>query len=259
MDIVAHNRTAWDREVEKGGEWTLPISAATVAAARRGEWEIFLTESKPVPRTWFPANLAGVEVLCLASGGGQQGPILAAAGARVTVFDNSPKQLAQDRLVAQREQLEITTVLGDMANLSMFSNDSFDLIVHPPSNCFVPDVRPVWREAFRVLRSPGCLLAGFLNPADFIFDEELFDAGVLRVCHRLPYSDLDRLTAGEHQQPLSADFTFEFSHTLEEQIGGQLEAGFVITGFYESYRANHPIAKYMPSYIATRAVKSGST
>lgn len=255
MDIAAHNRTAWDRGVEQGNEWTVPVSSAIVAAARRGEWEIFLTESKPVPRTWFPADLKGVEVLCLASGGGQQGPILAAAGAKVTVFDNSPKQLAQDRLVAERDQLEITTVLGDMADLSVFRNASFDLIVHPPSNCFIPEVRPVWREAFRVLRPTGHLLAGFLNPADFIFDEELFEAGVLQVRHRLPYSDLDRLTAGEHPQPLGPDFTFEFSHTLEDQLGGQLEAGFVIIGFYESYRANHPIAKYMPSYIATRAVK----
>ena len=81
-------------------------------------------------------------MLCLASGGGQQGPILAAAGANVTVFDNSPRQLAQDRLVADREGLAIETVLGDMADLSAFPDARFDLIVHPVSNVFVPDVRP---------------------------------------------------------------------------------------------------------------------
>src|SRR5205085_1973198 len=100
---------------------------------------------------WFPP-VAGLEVLCLASGGGQQGPILAAAGARVTVFDNSPNQLAQDRLVADREGLALETVRGDMADLAAFPDARFDLIVHPCSNMFVPDVRPVWREAFRVLR-----------------------------------------------------------------------------------------------------------
>jgi SAM-dependent methyltransferase len=254
MDIVAHNRTAWDIEVEQGGEWTIPVSAETVAAARRGEWEIYLTESKPVPRTWFPADLSGVEVLCLASGGGQQGPILAAAGARVTVFDNSPKQLAQDRWVAQRDGLEIRTVQGDMADLSVFPDESFDLIVHPPSNCFVPDVRPVWREAYRVLRRGGYLLAGFMNPIEFAFDLELFDQGVFEVRHALPYSDLDNLTAQERQQLDSADM-LEFSHTLEDQISGQLEAGFVLTGFYEARRANHPVANYLSSYIATRALK----
>ena len=256
MDIVGHNRAAWDREVEQGGEWTRPVSAEIVAAARRGEWEnyLFLTGSKPVPRSWFPADLSGVDVLCLASGGGQQGPILAAAGARVTVFDNSPKQLGQDRWVAQRDGLEITTVQGDMADLSAFRDESFDLIVHPPSNGFVPDVRPVWREAYRVLRRGGHLLAGFLNPIEFIFDYRLFDEGIFEVRHPLPYSDLDYLTDLERQQ-LDSGEMLEFSHTLEDQIGGQLEAGFVLTGFYEAHRENHPVAKYLPSYIATRALK----
>jgi SAM-dependent methyltransferase len=255
MDIIAHNRTAWDREVEQGNEWTIPVSAEAVATARRGEWAIYLTESKPVPRSWFPADLVGVEVLCLASGGGQQGPILAAAGAKVTVFDNSPKQLSQDRRVAERDGLDIATMLGDMRDLSIFSHESFDLIVHPPSNLFVPDVRPVWREAFRVLRRGGLLLAGFLNPVEFTFDQKLRDQGIFQVRYALPYSDLEHLTAEEHQHLYGPGATLEFSHTLEDQIGGQLEAGFVITGFYESYRVDDPIAKHMPSYMATRALK----
>lgn len=256
MDIVSQNRVAWDREVELGGEWTLPVSAEIIAAARRGEWanHLLLTESKPIPRSWFPADLSDVDVLCLASGGGQQGPILAAAGARVTVFDNSPKQLGQDRWVAQREGLDITTVQGDMADLCALADESFDLIVHPASNGFVPDVRPVWREAYRVLRRGGHLLAGFVNPVEFIFDYEPFEKGIFEVRHSLPYSDLDNLTDAERQQLGSAEM-LEFSHTLEDQIGGQLAAGFVLTGFYESHRANHPVAQYLPSYIATRALK----
>jgi SAM-dependent methyltransferase len=129
-------------------------------------------------------------VLCLASGGGQQGPILAAAGARVTVFDNSPQQLAQDRHVARRDRADLATVEGDMRDLSAFADASFDLIVHPTSNLFVPDVRPVWRECFRVLRPGGVLLAGFCNPILYLFDQELADDGVLQVRHALPYSDL---------------------------------------------------------------------
>lgn len=256
MDIVAHNRAAWDLEVDQGNEWTIPVSAEAVAAARRGEWEIYLSESKPAPRAWFPADLAGVDVLCLASGGGQQGPILAAAGAKVTVFDNSPKQLAQDRLVAERDGLAIATVQGDMADLSVFPRECFDLIIHPPSNLFVADVRPVWREAFRVLRPGGQLLSGFLNPVEFTFDWQMLEEqGILQVRHSLPYSDLSSLTAEERQRLFGDDATVEFSHTLEDQIGGQFEAGFVLTGFYESYRPAGPVPKYMPSYIVTRALK----
>lgn len=95
MNIREYNRDAWDREVGHGNRWTVPVSSEVIDAARRGEWGIVLTNGKPAPRDWFP-ELAGLDVLCLASGGGQQGPILAAAGAHVTVFDNSPQQLAQD-------------------------------------------------------------------------------------------------------------------------------------------------------------------
>ena len=141
MDIRKYNRGAWDMAVARGSEWTIPVGPEVIAAARRGEWRIILTPEKPVPREWFPDDLAGVDVLCLASGGGQQGPVLAAAGATVTVFDNSPAQLAQDRLVADREGLSLRTVEGDMRDLSIFADASFDLIIHPVSNLFAPDVR----------------------------------------------------------------------------------------------------------------------
>ena len=121
--VVAHNRAAWDREVDGGGnEWTVPVGPDVIAAARTGDWSVVLIGHEPVPRDWFPADLAGLDVLCLASGGGQQGPVLAAAGARVTVFDNSPRQLAQDELVAARDGLAIATVLGDMRDLSAFGD-----------------------------------------------------------------------------------------------------------------------------------------
>ena len=92
-DILLYNRRTWDRQVERGNPWTVPVSSEAVARARNGDWWIVLTPTKPVPSDWFPP-LVGLDVLCLASGGGQQGPILAAAGANVTVFDNSPARLA---------------------------------------------------------------------------------------------------------------------------------------------------------------------
>jgi len=258
VDVRTCNRTAWDKEVERGNQWTVPVSREAVAATRQGQWEIFLTPSKAVPEEWFP-DLKGHDVLCLASGGGQQGPILAAAGANVTVLDNSPRQLEQDRFVAERDSLAITTVEGDMADLSMFSNQSFDLIVHPVSNVFVPDVRPVWAEAFRVLRHGGALLAGFSNPAIYLFDYDLADnTGILQVKYALPYSDLTSLTDEEKRRYIDKGFPLEFSHTLEDQIGGQLDVGFVITGFYEdSYgeEEDDPVANYMNAFLATRAIK----
>jgi SAM-dependent methyltransferase len=255
LDPVAHNRAAWDRQVELGNEWTVPVSPDVIARARQGDWSVVLIGYEPVPRDWFPEPLAGADVLCLASGGGQQAPVLAAAGARVTVLDNSPAQLARDELVATREGLALRTVLGDMRDLSAFADASFDLVFNPVSNLFCPDLAPVWRECFRVLRPGGRLLVGFVNPDVYIFDGNALDRGELVVRHALPYSDLTHLDEQERERLIGPDQPLEYSHGMTEQIGGQLTSGFVVTGFTEGPHHRNATARFMPGYFATRAVK----
>jgi len=255
VDVAQHNRRAWDEEVRIGNDWTIPVDSARVDAARRGDWSIVLTPRKPVPRQWL-GDVADAAVLCLASGGGQQGPLLAAAGARVTVFDNSPNQLAQDRMVAERDGLQIETVLGDMTDLSCFADESFDLIVHPCSNCFSETVRPVWWECFRVLRSGGVLVSGFANPLLFCFDKEReIQEGVLELRYPVPYSDVTSISAPELAR-IPPDEPLCFGHSLEDQIGGQLDAGFVLTALYEDLHQEGDVSvAYFPGFLATRAVK----
>ena len=254
MDIRAYNRKAWDNYTDKGESlWTQPVNPEIIARARKGKFSILLTEQKPVPHEWFPP-LNGLDTLCLASGGGQQGPVLAAAGANVTVFDNSPRQLDQDRLVAEREGLtNLKTVEGDMRDLSAFEDGSFDFIFHPVSNLFIHEVRPVWREAFRVLRPGGTMLAGFLNPVFYMFDFEKAEQGILEVQNKLPYADAEH---PEIASKLIADGdALEHSHTLSDQLGGQTDTGFHIISMYEDCHSNFVVSDYMPTYIATRALK----
>ena len=181
--------------------------------------------------------------------------VLAAAGASVTVFDASPKQLANDRLVADREGLDLKLVEGYMHDLSCFDTESFDLVFHPVSNCYAPEVRPVWQEAFRVLRPGGTLLSGFMSPAGYIFDPLEEDKGELIARFPLPYSDMSSQLEEEREEILKQFNTFEFSHTLEDQIGGQLEAGFLLAGFYEDSEPDRLLCHYMPDMLATRAIK----
>lgn len=255
MDVRSFNAMAWDHEVDAGNVWTIPVTSESVAAARAGDWSIVLTPRRPVPREWFP-ELTGAQVLCLASGGGQQGPILAAAGGRVTVLDNSARQLEQDALVARRDGLAVETVAGDMADLSMFADGRFDLVVHPCSNCFSETVRPVWRECFRVLRPGGVLLAGFANPLIFCFDRDLAAEGVLQLRYPVPYSDVTSLSDRERARLLEPDEPLCFGHSLEDQIGGQLDAGFVLTALYEDYHEEGDVTvPFFPGFLATRALK----
>jgi SAM-dependent methyltransferase len=255
MDILSYNRRAWDRCVAQGNRWTVPVSAAEVAAARQGEWSIVLTPRKPVPASWFP-ELDDLDVLALGSGGGQQGPLLAARGAHVTVFDNSPAQLAQDRMVAERDGLQLETVQGDMADLSRFLPESFDLIVHPCSNLFVPDVRRVYREAYRVLRHGGAMLSGFCDPILFAIDPELEKKGVAQLKYTIPYSDVKSLSDEERRRYTDGEEPLAFGHTLEDQIGGQTDAGFLIAGYYgDKHVEDEPVSRFMPCFGATRAMK----
>ena len=258
LDPVAHNRVAWDLQVGEGNEWSRPVGPEVIARARAGQWSIVLIGYEPVDPTWFPSDIAGCDVLCLASGGGQQGPVLAAAGARVTVFDNSPRQLEQDEMVAEREGLDLRTVLGDARDLGALSDGSFDLVVHPVSNLFIPELAPVWRECHRVLRPGGTLLSGFINPDVYLFDAESLEArGELVVRHRLPYSDLTHLEIAERKRLWGLDAPVEFSHTLTDQLGGQIAAGFAITGFAEAPHQSAATAGWLSGYFATRAVRSG--
>ena len=78
FDPVAHNRAAWDREVDSGNEWTTPVGPDVIARARAGDWSVVLIGYEPTPRDWFPADLAGAAILCLASGGREDRPLLPA-------------------------------------------------------------------------------------------------------------------------------------------------------------------------------------
>ncbi|MBD1222061.1 class I SAM-dependent methyltransferase [Virgibacillus halodenitrificans] len=256
MDVTKHNSDAWDKKVDEGSRYTQQVSSETIRKSRAGQWEISVTTEKSVPRNWFPKVLDGLNVLCLASGGGQQAPILAAAGANVTVTDISKKQLEQDENVSKRDGLTLRTVQGVMSDLSDFEDEYFDIVVNPVSNLFIKDVKPVWKEVSRVLKNKGILIAGFTNPLLWIFDDNQERKGILDVKNSIPSSTLDYLPKNEVQDFIDSNNTIEYAHTLEDQIQGQIEAGFVISGFYEDdFGGTRILDNYIKTFIATRAIK----
>lgn len=250
MDIAKHNKSAWDEYVEKNDRWTIPVSEEELENARNGDWGIVLTPNKKVPKNWLP-NMKGLKVLGLASGGGQQGPILATLGADVTIFDNSGKQLQQDQILSDKLNLDIKTVQGDMKDLSTFPDNSFDLIFNPCSIVFVDDVLPVWKECFRVLKPKGVLMTGLMNPISFQLDDEN-----LKLIYKQPFSDLHSLPKEKLEKLKKDNEPLVFGHSLTDQIGGQLDAGFTITSMFEDYwDVENKLDDYLPCFLATRAVK----
>lgn len=245
QDVNARTIDGW---VENGWEWGKPISHEVYENAKNGIWDVYLTPTKPVPHEWF-GGLAGKKILGLASGGGQQMPVFAALGAEGTVLDYSQRQLDSERMVAGREEYEINIVRGDMTKPLPFEDGSFDIIFHPVSNCYIEDVLPVWRECFRVLKRGGILLAGMDNGMNFAFNSE-----ETQLQNVLPFNPL---VNEEHRKIMEAeDGGYQFSHSIEEQIGGQISAGFRLTHVFDDTNGCGNLHEHnVPTFWATRAVK----
>lgn len=242
------NAETIDRWVKNGWKWGQPITHEVFEAAKKGDWDVLLTPLKPVPHQWL-GNFKGKKVLGLACGGGQQMPIFAALGAECTVLDYSPEQLKSEQIVAEREGYQIRIIRGDMTEALPFEDEEFDIIFHPISNCYVREVKPIWKECHRILKHGGVILSGIDLIINYILDEKYE-----HVVNKLPFNPLEN---PEQMEFLAKDDGgVQFSHSLEEQIGGQLEAGFNLTHLFEDTDGETILQDLnIPAFMALRSIK----
>lgn len=252
---VEQNAKAWDWEVGRNNIWTDGCTQEQIERARKGDLDMVLSPFKKVPPSWV-CDLKGKRVLALASGGGQQAVLLSLAGAEVTVFDVSKKQLAQDASYADTLGLSMQLVRGDMRDLSCFEDASFDLIYNPTSSCFIDDVKAMYRHCYRILKPKGYFLTSVTNPVLYMFDEKQALKNKLRVKYTLPYSDLSSLSEKQLQKRMQKHDTVEFSHTLQDLLGGVTDCGFSITDIYTDTSGCMMMDSYVHDcYLALRARK----
>lgn len=248
FDYTQFNSKVIDRWAEEGWEWARPISHQQFQRAKKGDWHVLLTPTKPVPKEWFP-SLCGCRLLGLASGGAQQMPIFSALGAECTVLDYSKKQLESERAFAEQEGYSIELLRADMTKPLPFQSESFELIFHPVSNCYVQEVFPIWKECFRILRKGGVLLAGVDNGINFIFDEEQKE-----LKYALPYQPLQNPEL--FRQCMEQGDALQFSHTTEEQLRTLLQAGFQLEDIYEDTNGTGRLHEFgVPTFLAFLARK----
>lgn len=257
MKYTEINSKAWDSIVSEGCEWTRPISHEDYERNINGKLELFLTPSKPIPENWWPSNIKDLKILCLACGGGQQAPILAGRGAQCICFDNSIKQLEQDQLVMLRENLNYETLKGDMTEKFPFKDNYFDIVVYAFSNVYIEDVQHVWDECYRVLKPEGSLFSGLDNGINFLFKDQ--SKLPLVVENKLPFNSIKSQERLEGYNGYNPNELIRFSHTIEEQIGGQLKAGFQLIDLFEDKDTDTTpgflIKNYIPQYITTWSMK----
>ncbi|MFZ3069534.1 MAG: class I SAM-dependent methyltransferase [Anaerolineaceae bacterium] len=250
---VSYNSKVWDLWSGEKNIWTVPVSHEQFVQSQQGNLVIYLTPEKPVPAEWYTG--LGRKVLGLASGGGQQSALLTAHGYEVTILDNSKNQLESDRMVAEREGYPIKLVRADMTRPFPFEDGSFDFIVNPVSNCYIADLTNMWHESFRVLKKGGALMTGFTNPLVYLFDDMDLPENVHKpiVCvNPLPFDDRAREARGIK---ITSDEGYQFSHTLEKQLRGQMQAGFLIKDLYEDTDTSCRLSQFTSLYMADLAVK----
>ena len=242
------NKETIDRWVEDGWEWGKSISHEDYIKAKNGEWKVFLTPTVAVPIDWI-GDLKRKKILGLASGGGQQMPIFNALGATCSVIDYSSKQIESEYNVAKREGYTIEAIEGDMTKKLPFDDDTFDIVFHPVSNCYVEDVQHIFNEAYRVLKKGGIFLAGLNNEINYIVDQNERE-----IVWKMPFNPLQDEKAKEFM--VKEDAGMQFSHDMTEQIGGQLKAGFTLVDIYEDTNGFGRLHELnIKSFIATKSIK----
>jgi ubiquinone/menaquinone biosynthesis C-methylase UbiE len=221
-EIARYNIERWRQLTEANALFTRPYFDLTVAeAAQRLDPEGRL------------GDLAGKDVLCLASGGGRQSAMFALLGARVTVFDLSQEQLQRDRDVASHYSLAIETVQGDMRDLSCFQNAAFDIVWHPYAINFITDVRVVLRQVARILRRDGLYHLQFSNP--FLSGMTERDWNGEGYVLKRPYVQGAEIAYRDQPWVYERDGLIdpipgprEYLHTLSTVMNGLIEQDFVI-------------------------------
>ena len=251
-DYLKLNQDRWNKV---RNDYTQPLTHEELEEARNSPISVALTVGKKVPTEWFEKT-SGKKILGLACGGGQQGPVFAAKGYDVTIMDFSTSQLQKDEMVAKREVLKINTVQADMTKPFPFEDETFDIIFNPVSNVYIEDLENMYKEAARVLKKGGLLMVGFMNPWTYMYDADVVwdqpDEELL-LKFSIPFNSKELEEQGKIT--IDPEYGYEFSHTLETQIRGQLKNGLAMIDFYESCDKRNRLSQYGNDYIATLCIK----
>ena len=223
--IYDQNRLIWDSRVRK----RLPHTRTATDQDFQNPLAVVNN------RGWMGKSVQGKRILCLASGGGLQSVLLAAAGADVTLIDLSPAMLDQDRRIAAARKLTIRIIEGSMDDLSMLETAYFDIVAQPVSTCYVPDVVKVYREVARVTAPGGLYLSQHKQPTSLQASPVPGPTGyVITEPYHRPTPLPPTVGQYEHRETDA----MEFIHCWSNLVGGLCRSGFVIEDLQEPQYAD---------------------
>jgi SAM-dependent methyltransferase len=218
----AVNRDAWSQLARQGSDSSMPYGPREFATAK----------SRLDPYDWIPWPEVR-QIMCLASGGGQQAPLFASLGCRVVSADICPEQLDRDRQTARRHGFDIECVEADMLDLAALHGRDFDLVYQAISGCYVPDIRHLYSEVSRVVKTGGYYRVEHWNPVHMQLADDRWWTGRGYELIRSYTADRKHIWQRANPEEGSTTECWHYLHTLTDLIGGLCDAGFRILRFSE--------------------------
>jgi SAM-dependent methyltransferase len=144
-----------------------------------------------------------------------------------------------------------------MDDLPMLKSGEFDIVVQPVSTCYVPDVRPVYREVARITRAGGLYISQHKQPASLQAGVSPSPRGYELTEPYYRSGPLPMVAGSRHRE----EGTLEFLHRWEELIGQMCRAGFVIEDLTEPRHAEEDAkagtlahrSQFVAPYVRIRA------
>ena len=260
MDFKDFNKKFWDHNARLRRNCSRKCTSEDIYKARAGKPDLYILPQDPIPISWHPPSWNGLDVFALGLGGGYHTPLLAAAGANVTCLDISAEQLKIDEELCRQEGLEVNNIQGDVRDLSEYPSQSFDFIVTSTVILYLQKIEFFWSEVFRLLRPGGVFINGVINPVYYTLDSDEYAKYNLVMKNQIPFDSTQVTTTRGMLKKKKLLEPFQFGHSLSDVIGGQIDAGFKITGLTEGFWGedwdHQPIDDFLPSIIALRAQKA---
>jgi ubiquinone/menaquinone biosynthesis C-methylase UbiE len=224
-DVALYNIRRWRALVEANAVFTRPLRDMTHEDAL-----------ERLNADGSLGDLSQKRVLALGGGGGRQSVLYGLCNADITILDISDAQLDIDREMATHYGFDVRLIQGDMRDLSQFEDAAFDIVDHPYSLNFIPEIGDLFKQIARVMSKDGIYQVMFSNP--FSVGVRMTEWNGTGYVVSQPYKDGQQVTYADEdwvydKSQHEVDLVVEYRHTLSTIINKLAASGFVIQQLQE--------------------------
>lgn len=217
-DYVLTNRAHWDRHADW---WVGPGERHWQSEPTWGLWAIPEAEL-----CLLPSDMTGMRAIELGCGTGYVSAWMARRGASCVGIDNSERQLATARRLADEHGVPLELIHGNAEEVP-YDDGTFDFAISEYGVAIWADPYKWIPEAHRVLKSGARLVFLGNHPLTMLVQDFSSDDPATRTLMR-PYFGMHRVDWDDGE-----DHGVEFNLTISDWISLFADTGFEIVGYHE--------------------------